>query len=94
MPAAIAFGPNASARDVFTAIGRFASVNVVFDPAYRDQPVTLDLRNSTLEGALAGCGHLFAQLYRVTAQRTVTVIPDTAGQAPRSTRKKWSARSS
>jgi hypothetical protein len=49
VPAAIAFGPNASARDVFTALGRFANVNVVFDPTYRDQTVTIDLRNSTFE---------------------------------------------
>jgi general secretion pathway protein D len=77
MPAAIAFGPNASARDVFTAIGRFAGVNVVFDPTYRDQPVTIDLRNSTLEGALQAVATSTRNFYRVTAQRTVTVIPDT-----------------
>ena len=77
MPAAIAFGPNASARDVFTAIGRFANVNVVFDPTYRDQPVTLDLRNSTLEAALQAVATSTRNFYRVTAQRTITVIPDT-----------------
>jgi len=77
MPAAISFGPNASARDVFTALGRFANVNVIFDPTYRDQPVTIDLRNSTLEAALQAVAASTRNFYRVTAQRTITVIPDT-----------------
>jgi general secretion pathway protein D len=77
VPAAISFGPNASARDVFTALGRFANVNVVFDPTYRDQPVTIDLRNSTLEAALQAVSAATRNFYRVTAQRTVTVVPDT-----------------
>jgi len=77
MPASIAFGPNASARDVYTALGRFANVNVVFDPTYRDQPVTLDLRNSTFEAALQAVSVSTRNFYRVTSQRTITVIPDT-----------------
>ena len=77
MPAVISFGPNASARDVFTALGRFANVNVIFDPTYRDQPVTIDLRNSTLEAALQAVAASTRNFYRVTAQRTITVIPDT-----------------
>src|ERR1044071_10209250 len=77
MPASIAFGPNASARDVYTALGRFANVNVVFDPTYRDQPVTIDLRNSTLEAALQAVAASTRNFYRVTAQRTITIVPDT-----------------
>jgi general secretion pathway protein D len=77
MPAAIAFGPNASARDVFTALGRFANVNVVFDPTYRDQTVTIDLRNSTFEAALQAVAASTRNFYRVTGQRTITVVPDT-----------------
>ena len=77
VPAAIAFGPNASARDVFTALGRFANVNVVFDPTYRDQTVSLDLRNSTFEAALQAVAASTRNFYRVTGQRTITVVPDT-----------------
>ena len=77
MPAAIAFGPNASARDVFTALGRFANVNVVFDQTYRDQTVTIDLRNSTFEAALQAVAASTRNFYRVTGQRTITVVPDT-----------------
>jgi general secretion pathway protein D len=77
MPATMAFGPNASARDVFVALGRFANVNVVFDPTYRDQTVTIDLRNSTFEAALQAVAASSRNFYRVTSQRTITVVPDT-----------------
>ena len=42
----------ASSRDVFTAIARFANISLVFDPTFRDTPVTVDLRNASLEDAL------------------------------------------
>ena len=77
VPAVISFGPNASARDVFTALGRFANVNVVFDPTYRDQTVTIDLRNSTLEAALQAVSASTRNFYRVSGQRSITVVPDT-----------------
>jgi general secretion pathway protein D len=75
VPAVLTFR-DASARDVFTALGRFSNVNVVFDPTYRDQPVTIDLRNSTLEAALQAVSASTRNFYRVTAQRTITIVPD------------------
>jgi general secretion pathway protein D len=76
LPASLTFR-DASARDVFIAVGRFANVNVVFDPQFRDQPITLDLRNTTLEAALQSASTASRNFYRVTAQRTITVVPDT-----------------
>jgi general secretion pathway protein D len=77
LPAALTFAPNSSARDVYTALTRFANVTVVFDPQFRDQPVTIDLRNATLDAALASLSSATRNFYRVTGQRTVTIIPDT-----------------
>jgi general secretion pathway protein D len=68
---------NASSRLIYMAIARFADVNVVFDPGFRDVPVSLDLRNSTLETALASLSASTQTFYRVTAPKTITVIPDT-----------------
>src|SRR5207247_1166172 len=76
LPAALTFR-DASTRDVYTAIARFANLNLVFDPQFRDQPVTIDLRNTTLEHALATLSMATRNFYRVTGQRTITVIPDT-----------------
>jgi general secretion pathway protein D len=79
LPASVTFR-DASTRDVYTALARFANVNVVFDPQFRDQPVTIDLRDSTFEAALQSVSTATRNFYRVTAQRTITVIPDTAAK--------------
>jgi general secretion pathway protein D len=68
---------DASSRDVYTALARFANINVVFDPQFRDQPVTIDLRSTSFEDALSSLSTATRNFYRITAQRTVTVIPDT-----------------
>jgi general secretion pathway protein D len=76
LPASLVFA-NASTRDVFTAIARIAGISIVFDPQFRDQPITIDLRNATLVDALDSLSAATRNFYRVTAQRTITVIPDT-----------------
>ena len=76
LPASLTFR-DASSRDIYTALTRFANVNIVFDPQFRDQPVTIDLRNAAFEDALASLSTATRNFYRVTSQRTVTIIPDT-----------------
>ncbi len=79
LPASLTFR-SAGSRDVFTAIARLANINVVFDPQFRDQPVTIDLQNSTLEAALQSVSASSATFFRITAPRTITVVPDTAAK--------------
>jgi general secretion pathway protein D len=76
LPAALTFR-DASARDVYTALARFANINIVFDPQFRDQPITIDLRNAPLEDALTSVSVATRNFYRVTAARTITIVPDT-----------------
>jgi general secretion pathway protein D len=76
MPASLAFR-DASSRDAFLSIGRLAGISVGFDPAFRDTPVTVDLRSPTLEGALTSVADATRTFYRITGQKTVLVIPDT-----------------
>jgi general secretion pathway protein D len=76
LPASLTFR-DASARDIYTAIARFANLNIVFDPQFRDQPITIDLRNSSVQNALESLSVASRNFYRVTAQRTVTIVPDT-----------------
>ena len=40
---------DAGVRDVLTIIARLANVNVVFDPAFRDAPITIELREPEFE---------------------------------------------
>lgn len=79
LPASLIFR-DARSKDVFTAIARFANISIVFDADLRDQPVTIDLRNAGLEDALAAVAASTKAFYRVTAPRTVTVIPDTTAK--------------
>ncbi len=76
MPDSLIFR-DASSRDVFAAIGKFANISVAFDPAFRDQPITVDLRNAKLPEALDAVALATRNFWRVTTQRTVTIIPDT-----------------
>jgi general secretion pathway protein D len=67
----------AGSRDVFTSLARFAGISVVFDPTFRSAPVSVDLRGAALKDALDAVSKSTSTFYRVTAPRTVTVVPDT-----------------
>jgi len=76
MPASLTFR-DATSRDVFTAIARLANISLIFDSAFRDTAVTVDLRNATLEDALGTVAGATRTFFRVSAPKTVVVIPDT-----------------
>jgi general secretion pathway protein D len=71
---------DASSRDVYSAITKFTNMSVFFDPTFRDQPVSIDLRGQTLQEALNALSQTTRNFWRVTAPRTITVIPDTAAK--------------
>ncbi len=71
---------DAGARDILTALGLFSDINVVFDPDFVDRRTSVDLRGARLSAALAAVTRATGNFYRVTAPRTVTVIPDTTAK--------------
>jgi len=71
---------DASARDVFAAIGKFTNLSVMFDPTFRDQAVSIDMRGQSLEEALNALSFTTRNFWRVTAPRTITVVPDTTAK--------------
>jgi len=77
LPASLSF-PNASARTIYLSIGRLANISILFDPGYRDQNVSIDLRDASVQSALDAMSQASRNFYRVTGDRVVTVIPDTA----------------
>jgi len=79
LPDAVTFR-DASARDVYSAIAKFTNLSVFFDPTFRDQPISIDLRNQTLGDALNTLSQTTRNFWRVTAPRTITVVPDTAAK--------------
>jgi general secretion pathway protein D len=68
---------DASARVIYLAIGQYANLNVVFDPTFRDQNITVDLRNTTLPEALDSLSSATRNFWRASGQRSVTIVPDT-----------------
>jgi general secretion pathway protein D len=76
LPDSLVFS-NASSRMVFMAIGRLANINLVFDSGFREAPISVDLRNAPLEDALASLTASTRTFFRVTAPRTITIVPDT-----------------
>jgi general secretion pathway protein D len=68
---------SASLREAYLALARAVGVNVVFDPAFQDQAVSLDLKDVPFDqalNALDSAGHAF---HRVTDARILTIVPDT-----------------
>jgi general secretion pathway protein D len=76
LPASLVF-PEASSRVIYTALAKLANLTLVFDPQFRDQLVSINLSNPTLEGALQAISSASRNFYRVTGARTITVVPDT-----------------
>ena len=68
---------DASARAVFSALGQLGTVTIVFDPTFFDTELSTDLRSTTFDVALAAVAASTQNFFRVTAPRTVTIIPDT-----------------
>ena len=76
MPTTVMFR-DASSRDVFLYIARYADLSLSFDPAFSASPITIDLRNASLEDALNAVAGTARAFFRVTAPRSITIIPDT-----------------
>ena len=68
---------NASNQVIIRALAQMAKVNVVFDPAFRPSPISIEIRNQTFAEALQSITGSTQTFYRVTAPRTITIIPDT-----------------
>jgi general secretion pathway protein D len=79
MPASLLFR-DASSREAFLAIARFANISLGFDATFRDAQVTVDLRNATLENALSAVADATRTFLHVTSPSSVLVIPDTVAK--------------
>ena len=71
---------DAGSRDVYAAIGKFTNLSVLFDPTFRDQPVSIDLRGVSLEEALTAVSATTRNFWRATSANTITIVPDTAAK--------------
>lgn len=77
MPASIVTGPQTTSRELYQMIAKFANVNIIFDPSFQSAPAEVDLRGNSLREALDAISTSTRNFWRVTAPRTITIIPDT-----------------
>jgi len=77
MPASIVTGPQTTSRELYQMIAKFANVNIIFDPSFQSSPAEVDLRGNSLRDALDAISTSTRNFWRVTAPRTITIIPDT-----------------
>ena len=80
MPASIVTGPNTTSRELYQMIARFANINIIFDPSFESAPAQIDFRGGSLRDALDAVSTSTRNFWRVTAPRTVAIIPDTAAK--------------
>ncbi|MDQ3168720.1 MAG: hypothetical protein M3Q55_01125 [Acidobacteriota bacterium] len=80
MPTSLVTGPNTSSRELYQMLAKFADVNIIFDPEFQSAPAHVDFRGNTLRQALDAVSASTRTFWRVTAPRTITIIPDTAAK--------------
>ncbi len=67
---------DAPLRAVFQALGKFAGVNILFDEAFSDRPVSIDLSNKTFEEAVNNLCLISRNFYRVIDESSIIIVPD------------------
>lgn len=77
MPSAIVTGPSTSSRELYQMLAKFANVNIIFDPSFQSLPAQVDFRGNTLRDALDAVSTSTRNFWRMTAPRTITIVPDT-----------------
>ena len=65
------------AKVVFETIGKLAGINVLFDPDYVANRITVELTNVVLEEALDQTALLTKTFWKVLTRNTILIVPDT-----------------
>ncbi len=63
-------------KAIFQALGKFAGINILFDEAFSDRPVSIDLTNKTFEEALSSLCLISRNFYRIIDENSVIIVPD------------------
>lgn len=80
LPGTIETGTQTTSRQLYMILARLGGLSVVFDPTFRDSPAEVSLRDRTLRQGLDAVAAVSQTFYKVTAEKTITVIPDTPGK--------------
>ncbi len=67
-----------SSQVILETIGKLVGVNMLFDPDFTEDRITIELNNVTLEEALEQVMVMTTHFWKVLTRNTILVIPDTA----------------
>ncbi|MBN2244662.1 MAG: hypothetical protein JW755_02335, partial [Candidatus Aminicenantes bacterium] len=72
----LSFKQEVSLRSIFTALGKHAGINVIFDNQFRDKPYAVELDNMSFEQAINILCMAAGAFYRIIDDNTLLVLQD------------------
>jgi general secretion pathway protein D len=72
----LSFKQEVSLRSIFTALGKHAGINVIFDNQFRDKPYAVELDNMSFEQAINILCMAAGAFYRVIDNKTILILQD------------------
>lgn len=76
LPAGIETSASSTSRQVYQMLAKLAGLSLVFDAQFVDAPVSVALKDPSVRQALDTVAQNTRTFYKVTAPKTITVIPD------------------
>jgi len=76
-PIDLEFPEPTSIKDIYRALGQAFGINVLFDPALKDQEITITLREVTAQDALEVLIRSAGHFYKVQDEHTIIIVADT-----------------
>ncbi|MFC2166561.1 cohesin domain-containing protein [Acidobacteriota bacterium] len=75
-PIQLMFRQQASLRSIFQALGKSASINIIFDEQFRDISYAIDLANNTFEQAVRILCLATKNFFSIIDEQTIIIVPD------------------
>jgi len=76
-PISLSFPKDTSVKDIYTALGKAAGINILFDPQLKDDKVTVELQDVTFQRALEIVMRQSNHFYKVLDEHTIIIAADT-----------------
>ena len=77
-PIQLRFAENTSLQKIFEVLSKLSGINVLFDEAFRDKRVTVDLVDVSFEEALDKLVLINRLFYKIVDASTIIIVPDNA----------------
>lgn len=75
-PISLNFSHETPVKDIYRALGNAFGINVMFDPALKDDRIAIDLKDVTAQEALERVMQVASHFYKVLDEHTIIVVPD------------------